>query len=939
MSDSHRIHRYFLSWNRPLLPQAVEYLATDWDGHTALDLSTIVVLVPTRQSGRRLREALAGYAAEQGQAVFPPQVISLDGLIGGEASPTVASRVESLLAWVTVFREIDLAGYRAVFPVEPPERNFGWALRLAQEFIGLQTTLSEVGLHLGDVPHRVESTFPEMARWRQIAKLDRLHGEKLAALELRDIPEDKIERVETAELPVGVERIVLMATPDPRPIALKVLARHAQNVPLEIVVYAPKEEEGAFDDWGRPQPEYWAERTLQLERFEEHVQLCANPEDQVARVVETARKYAKDTGILGVGVVDPEVFPLLESALRENELAGYNPEGRTRRGDLLGQLLSGLATLAREDSFTAVLGLSRHPALWGYLRSYCGEAFSTTGFLKAMDRLQSNHLPPDLGEANRHWRGGDELKAIYDLRQRLRKGAFPENAAAVLAEIFGARQLDMTKEADTDLAEAAEAWAGVMADIAKASAGLAELSPADGWELALRLYGECVRFAEKPAHAVELQGWLELIWEDAPHLLVAGLNDGMVPDAVVGDPFLPEGLRELLGLKTNAMRFACDAYYLQAIAASRATHGRLDLLLGKTSVAGDPLKPSRLLLRCADVELPARIEFLFKDVSTAGANLAWRRAWKLRVPQVEVPSRVAVTALRSWLDCPFRFYLSRVMGMQGVDPAKSELDAMDFGTLCHAALEAMGNEVSLRDCTEAKVLRDFLLSTLDREARKRYGRKFSLPLVVQMESARQRLAHAAEVQAQIRSEGWVIQKVEEKFEVPVNGLTISGKIDRIDRHEETGAVRVLDYKTSDSPVNPAKAHLRTATDPDKVAWAVVEVHAKPKEWIDLQLPLYERAVAAIYPGAVITCGYFNLPKAVTETNVELWEDYDNDLASAAWTCVEGVTSAIMASEFWPPRELRGRELDWDDFGTLFHNGAEDSVDCENLTTAKPEAAS
>jgi ATP-dependent helicase/nuclease subunit B len=150
---------------------------------------------------------------------------------------------------------------------------------------------------------------------------------------------------------------------------------------------------------------------------------------------------------------------------------------------------------------------------------------------------------------------------------------------------------------------------------------------------------------------------------------------------------------------------------------------------------------------------------------------------------------------------------------------------------------------------------------------------------------------------------------------------------------------VLDYKTSDSPVNPAKAHLRTATDPDKVAWAVVEVQAKPQEWIDLQLPLYERAVAAIYPGEVITCGYFNLPKAVTETNVELWEDYDKDLASAAWTCVEGVTSAIMASEFWPPRELRGRELDWDDFSTMFHNGAEESVDCENLTAAKPEVAS
>src|SRR5690606_26051835 len=99
--------------------------------------------------------------------------------------------------------------------------------------------------------------------------------------------------------------------------------------------------------------------------------------------------------------------------------------------------------------------------------------------------------------------------------------------------------------------------------------------------VALRLYGEGVRYEDKRAGAVELLGWLELLWEDAPHLVVAGFNDGRVPEAVVGDPFLPESLRGRLGLKTNAERFARDAYVLQAIAQCRATGGRLDLLLGK----------------------------------------------------------------------------------------------------------------------------------------------------------------------------------------------------------------------------------------------------------------------------------------------------------------------------------------------------------------------
>ena len=39
--------------------------------------------------------------------------------------------------------------------------------------------------------------------------------------------------------------------------------------------------------------------------------------------------------------------------------------------------------------------------------------------------------------------------------------------------------------------------------------------------------------------------------EIRPHLVVAGFNEGQVPDAVVGDIFLPETLRTQLGLKTK----------------------------------------------------------------------------------------------------------------------------------------------------------------------------------------------------------------------------------------------------------------------------------------------------------------------------------------------------------------------------------------------------
>ncbi len=917
------VRRHFLSWDQPLLSQAVAFLAGGWSGGTPLDLSAVMVVVPTRQSGRRLREAIAGHAAAQGQAAFPPRVLSPDRLIAPDSGAGTASRLESLLAWTEIFRGLDLTDFRQVFPVDPPARNFAWALRLAQEFARLQGTLAEAGLRLADVPAKAGADFSEAERWRQIAGLEQLHADKLTALGLRDAQAAKMERAGTPVLPDGIRRIVVLGTPDPLPLALQVLAAHAQAVPVEVVVFAPVAEAVAFDGWGRPLSATWARRELELPEFERRVQLCADPSAQAERVVATARGYDEAEGMLGVGAADPEVLPLLETGLRHAGLASFNPEGRTRHGDGLFQLLAALAGLAREDSFTAVETLARCPDFQEFLRARCSDGFSAAQFLAELDELHAEHLPPDLAEARRHAPDSAELAAVAELRTTLTTGAFPANAAAALGTIFTGRQYDSARPADALAAEAAEAWTDVMRETGAAAARFGGVTIAEWWDVALRLYSEGTRTDEKPAGAVELQGWLELLWEDAPHLVVAGMNDGQVPDAVVGDAFLPESLRERLGLKTNAARFARDAYLLQALAACRRQGGRLDLLLGKTSAAGDPLRPSRLLLACAEAELPRRIKFLFRPAEAARPNPPWRRAWQLEPPRVAPPARVAVTALRAWLECPFRFYLAQVLRLEAVDPAKTELDARDFGTLCHAALEAMGREPALRDCTDAGTLREFLLAALATEAARRFGPELTLPLIVQFESARQRLTRAAEVQARTRAEGWVIEAVERKFVLDVGGLAVSGKIDRIDRHEGTGAIRVLDYKTSDTPAQPWAAHLRPVRRDELVPeFARFAAEGREQVWSDLQLPLYLRALAAEFPGE-ITGGYFNLPKAASETGIALWDDYTRELAESAWRCAVGVAAAIRAGEFWPPNE--NIRADYDPFATLFHHGVAASV--------------
>lgn len=925
------VRRHFLSWERALLPQAAAWLAGDWDGTRPLDLSDALVLVPTRQSGRRLREALAEHAAARGAAVFPPRVHTPDTwLAQAAATPDVASRLQALLAWTQVLGAVDLDDVSAVLPVPPPRRDFAWAWRMAENLFRVQTQLMEGGLRFVDVVERTGADFAEAERWRQLAWLEEQQEHRLAALALREPHAARRDFAKAPALAVEIRRIVLLAAPDPLPLALEALAVAGVSVPVDVVVFAPEAEGDSFDSWGRAVPRLWEQRVLGFAEFERQVHLCADPTAEAQAAARLAARYQpQPDGLVAIGIADPETLPLLENELTRVGVASYNPEGRPRRGEQLYALLAALGSLAREPTFDAVATLARCPDFLDGLAARRGAGASAARFLQQLDELRTRHLPADLGAARRSARQRPEVAAgldyVAELHETLTRGNFPENAVAALGLIFRHRRFDVSREADARLAGAAEAWRDIMQQCAAARRDYPEATASDWWDVALRLLGDSRRTEEKPAGALDLQGWLELLWEDAPHLAVAGLNDGLVPEAIVGDAFLPESLREQLGLKTNAARFARDAYILRALGAARAAGGRLDLFFAKTSASGDPLRPSRLLLRCAEPDLPDRIAFLFRPAETDHPNLPWTRAWQLTPRREPPPTRVSVTALRLWLACPFRFYLTHVLRMEPVEPAKNEMDARDFGTLCHAALEALALAPALRDCTDEKTLREFLLAEFDAAARATLGESHTLPVVVQLESARQRLGRAAAVRARDRAEGWVIERAEWKFALDLGGLEVRGKIDRIDRHEASGAWRVLDYKTSDTAVTPQKAHLRSFRAGDEVLpdWMRVELNGREYVWADLQLPLYLRALAAdpAVRGAP-RCGYFNLPKAVSETAIAEWDELTPDLIGAADDCTNAVAAAIRAGVFWPPQEVAA---DRDAFAALFHHGAAASV--------------
>ena len=236
------------------------------------------------------------------------------------------------------------------------------------------------------------------------------------------------------------------------------------------------------------------------------------------------------------------------------------------------------------------------------------------------------------------------------------------------------------------------------------------------WHLSRQHY-----YPEPEEAIIDLEGWLELSWNDAPFLIVTGMNDGSVPDSRPDDIFLPDTLRRQLNLRHDDSRLATDAYLMTTLIESRREQGRVCFITGKTGGSGDVLKPSRLLFQCDDSRLPGRAQRLFGTPPEAPDSYPSSISFLLEaVPPPDVPvyklemKRIPVTAFREYLDCPFRFYLKRMLDMEALDDQKTELDALDFGSLVHDVLYEMACDEEMRQCEDIARLQDFLF---DRAAR------------------------------------------------------------------------------------------------------------------------------------------------------------------------------------------------------------------------------
>ena len=969
---------HFLSAAEPLPLQAARWLAAGWSGSGPLDLRSTLILVPTQGAGRRLRQALAHIARRDDglpQGVLTGPVLTPGAALKRLAADDRGETAPGTAVWLAYAAALLQAGDEEIttlFPARTLRRSATWAMQTAAMLIEVRELLAESGADAATVVASGQAAaLGDGDRWQVLQSIEHLARRELDTAGWADPLVRQRQAIQAGQGIDGIERVVIVAVPDPVELARQWWEALAKRLPVEVLVYAPEglPEQGRFDRWGRPEPDDWETVPLPWEQWPCGIELWSHPAAAGRHCAEVVRAYG-DRWPQSVAIAVPD-------ATMAGDIAAGMAEGNVRADDLQGQgwnqhpwrhLVQRLTRVLESASARDLAELARCRPVVNWLQRQL-PGFAPGTWLSFLAKVAREALPAGSDdwvaalarelEGRRQRREASALaaapgdgktnsgSATDDRLERMRQA---ENACQQAGPLLVGRLGRLNSPADLaewlselacgdsegePVAEQAHAMAGLLDRVGAGPLrdGLARRPAALMTALAGHLQ-RCGVFALHPEEgSVPLNGWLETLWEDAPHLLLTGLQEGAVPETVTGHPFLPEGSREQLGLKTNRRRHARDAYLLACAVCGRGPGGRTDIALIKRTTDGDPLKPSRLLFQGEDQVLPARVERLFGPPADHASADPPSMPWQLRPELAKRPEKISVTAFSDYLRCPFRFYLKQVLRMRAEELDRLDLDPMQFGNVIHHTWERFSANDRHLDLTDPQEVGAALMGAFEEVVSETFGARPPVAVQVQLGSARNRLLTAASHQAAARAAGWRIIGVEQPLEFKIGGLTVRGKIDRTEQREVDGVIefRVIDYKSSDKSSKPDEAHaavLGSRSDPSRYsrqALASLSGGDVPEvAWKNLQLPLYVEQLRRQHGDQVrVRCGYFNLPKAAAEAGICEWTDYDHGWHRAAMTCAEGVVDAIQRGVFWPPStEVKST---YDEFSDLILDSLEDSV--------------
>ena len=770
------------------LPHAVARTLLDHHADRLPDLSGLTVLVPNHRAGQDFARALAQAAGRP--VLIPPRITPLKSWAEGVAGDRAEPQAQRLARLHGVLRRVDWLG-----------KIDKWAL--ASELLGLADELSAARLG-GEIGSQIRALHAD-ALDRETALIEAVwqalnndghdpHARYAHALDRL------LEQIQSAPLPIygyalgtltAVEQQFLERCAELVPVTLFELTADAADGVAFTLNHAWQQTAPPLRDRAARVASAFPESTLKA-RFT----LCPAPHLEAearavaAWVAEQLHAGKRDIALIAL---DRETARRVRALLERMDVLVADETGWTLSTTAAAAVIDRwLECVTSDFPHVELLDLLKSPFLLGDLAGRQDQVLQLELALRrqgvAQGRADIQRLAHAQFGALPPW-----LAALFDARQ-----AYEQRRASLA--VWLARLADSLVQL------------GAMAPLQADAAGASVLETLETLRRDLADDTEKYSFGE-------WRRWLNLALESASFV-----------DASVASPIVLTSLPAARGRVFDAVAMiGADARHLPARPApglfSQATRAQLGLSTASAEAEAatadlmqlltqgpalmswqawnndEPNPASPLVLRLQALHLAAWGSALPTQVigeppaqssPLPGASMQPAPS----VSPAQLPRRYSPTAYQTLLDCPYRFFVTSVLGIRELDEADDALDKSDYGNALHRILKAFHDSAPPPE-------RDPALARLKEMSAAEFA---ALPAwTAAAWRSKWEKIQPAYVDAWLDwvAQGWHYQSGEAAFEVPfsVAGLgeiTLHGRVDRVDgRIDPSGgdARTVIDYKT------------------------------------------------------------------------------------------------------------------------------------------------
>lgn len=922
----------YLNWNEALIPQVKQCLLSEIAKEAHLvDLSHLLIIIPTAKSGRHLLEALSTDPTTINKGFLSPKIVTPIQFLELELDEEKkATDGQCVFTWIEVLGRAKKYSTNAVFPNTYPF-NDNAKLTNARRFHKLRKEIGSEGHDFTSVATTCIKQGIEVERWKQLAELEKSYYALLSQKNLLDPIELNIQTAEEYQLHSSISKIIIVATPDPKPLPLKTLQSLESTTPIEVWINGP-EKEGLFDSWGIPAQKVWEKRSLDFTQWHHEIIRINNALEIPEKLKENVENAPVES--IQIGLLDPNLTSPVSNYFSLASIPYYNPEGISLSQSALGKLIISLIRIQEAQNINEFKQLLLNPYFFQYTQSN----LPIESLINDIDKLFSKHLTYSLKELKKQaeYSQNQNLVKVLDCLETFLYPSSKENHESENFAQWLSKSLNTLIEGH-DLIENDSHYKNISdclnnaLDEAIASESLfLKQSLSSRKAILLDILEKHKLYKEREKNAHDLFGWLELLWHDAPHSLICGFNESAVPRSNPVDSFLTENLRKKLGMKTNEGLYANDLYLFEAICQrrQRKEKGKVTLFVPEMDGEFNPVMPSRMLFQIPEDHLVQMTKRILLSKAEKQVSQNHQPAWTFnKAPVCPLPKSFSVTQLKDYLKCPFRFYLKHILKIKIKNYDDREMSPSTFGSLFHKVVAQLKGEKLSGSMDEAKFTQD-LQEKAERAIHRDFGYNLSFALQIQKENLNDRLSAFArsQIQSLLPNQTVEIIDTEKSFFLTIDAFKITGTIDRIDLIN--GQKRIIDYKTSSTPKTPKSEHLHSANTKKEPKHLPEETYYDLEDknyyWSDLQLPLYCSSEMVDENAELPELYYYNIPKSAEKTELALWDDFSREDLHAAKESASAILNCIKQGKFWPPNEQIDPRMD--EFAELFPDGIKKAVD-------------